>query len=390
MKKPLFAGLLSIALHAHAAVLPNEAAQPLMSEGNLAVVKGQYQLALEKYSLAMKADPAASLPLASIAHVLYLAAEQASGEQADNLRRQAEGAARQALRLGADDPIAQEVLRQLDDRQPPPLHKASPEAWKLMQEAEILYQSSQYDQARAKYEAAAQADPQYSPAWVYAGDCFYSQKNYAEAEQRFRKATEVEPLNGQAWRFLSDALAWQGKFAAADEVLVKAIAAQPSQRPSWNKLANLRARAGTPLTALKLEPKAFSVFDNATGKFKLNVNPDASDKGSADLAVWMSLALSDASYRTELREGKTTQSPFAADLLAWKLALKVADQSAENGAQLKEAGLQTMQMLARADQLEAALLILRFKESYRHELEVWKKEHPHGVQTFIASYGLAP
>lgn len=390
MKKLLIACAVAVAFHAHAGVLPNEAAQPLVKEGSVAAARGDYQRALDKYSQAMKADPEASMPLSHIAQVLLLAATHASGEQADALRRQAEGAARQALRLGADDPMAQEVLRLLEDSQEPPLRKPTPEAWKLVQDGEILYQSGQYDQARAKYEAAAKADPQYSPAWVYAGDCYFSQKNWPEAEARFRKATEVEPLNGQAWRFLSDALAWQGNLSGAEDVLIKGIAAQPSQRPSWNKLANLRAKAGVPLTSLKLEPKATSVFDNGTGKYTLNVNPDTTDKGSADLAVWMSLALTDASYRNDQRLGKSTESRFAADLAAWVVAMKVADGAAEKGAQLKEPGLQAMQMLYKADQLEAALLLLRYKESYRPELEAWKKEHPHGVRTFVATYGLAP
>jgi len=390
MKRLLLACALGASLHANAGVLPNEAAQPLIKEGAVAAAKGNYQLALDKYSQAMKADPESSSPLSYIANVLLVASSHASGEQAEKLRRQAEGAARQALRLGADDPLAQEVLRMLEDSQEPPLHKPSPEAWKLVQDGEILYQSGQYDQARAKYEAAAKADPQFSPAWVYAGDCFFSQKNWPEAEARFRKAAEVEPLNGQAWRFLSDALAWQGNFSGAEEVLIKGIAAQPSQRPSWNKLASLRAKAGAPLTSLKLQPKATSVFDSATGKYTVSVNPDAADKDSADLAVWMSLALTDVSYRNDQRLGKTTQSPFAADLVAWTLAMKVADQSAGNGAQLKDPGLQAMQMLYKADQLEAALLLLRYKESYRPELEAWKKEHPHGVRTFVATYGLAP
>jgi len=390
VKKLLLACAIAAAFQVHAGVLPNEAAQPLIKEGSVAAAKGDYQTALDKYSQAMKADPEASMPLSYIANVLLMASTHASGEQADKLRRQAEGAARQALRLGADDPIAQEVLRLLEDSQEPPLRKPTPEAWKLVQEGEILYQSGQYDQARAKYEAAAKADPQYSPAWVYAGDCFFSQKNWPEAEARFRKAAEVEPLNGQAWRFLSDALAWQGNLTGAEDVLIKGIAAQPNQRPSWNKLASLRAKAGAPLTSLKLEPKATSIFDNASGKYSLSINPDVTDKTSADLAVWMSLALTDATYRNDQRLGKSTDSQFAADLAAWTRAMKVADESAANGAQLKEPGLLAMQMLYKADQLEAALLLLRYKESYRPELEAWKKEHPHGVRTFVATYGLAP
>jgi tetratricopeptide (TPR) repeat protein len=391
VKKLLLACAIAVAFPVHASVLPNEAALPLVKEGNVASSKGQYQLALEKYSEAMKADPEASIPLSSIARVLTLAADQSTGEQAERLRRQAEGAARQALRLASNDPLAQEVLRTLEDTQEPPLHKPSAEVWKQMQEAEILFQSGQYDDARARYEGAAQLDPQYSPAWVYAADCFYLQKNWPEAEVRFRKATEIEPLNAQAWRYLADTLAWEGKTSASEDALLKGIAAQPSQLPTWNKLGSLRNKAGAPLTQLKLEPRAYSVYDAQSSKYTVHVNgPEGAEKKDADLAVWMMLAIGDAQYRSDKQQSKTTLSPFAADLAAWSNAMKVADEVAANGLQLKEPGLQAMQTLYKADQLEPALLLLRYKESYRPELEAWKKEHPHGVRTFIATYGLAP
>ncbi|MBV8124958.1 MAG: tetratricopeptide repeat protein [Paucibacter sp.] len=378
-------------MHAHAGVVANDAAQPLIKEGSVAMSKGQYQLALEKFSAAVKADPQASEPLSHIAHVLLLAAESASGEQAARLRKQAEGAVRQALRLGPNDPLAQEVQRLLEDGEGPPLRKASPEAWKLVQEGEILFQSGQYDEARAKYESAAKLDPQYSVAWLYAGDCLFAQKNWAEAEVRYRKAAEAEPINGQAWRFLSDALAWQGKVNSAEEALLKGISAQPGQRPSWSKLANLRAKAGYPMTSLKLEPKASGVLDAESGKYSVNVNANEGDeKTSPDIAVWMTLALNDVKHRMEVQQNKSSQSQFDADLEAWTAAMKVADEGDANGNPLKEPGLQTMQMLYKADQLEPALLLLRYKEAYRPELEAWKKEHPHGVRTFIATYALTP
>jgi hypothetical protein len=47
-------------------------------------------------------------------------------------------------------------------------------------------------------------------------------------------------------------------------------------------------------------------------------------------------------------------------------------------------------MLARADQLETALLLLEYKESYRAEFEAWKKAHPDGIRKFIDTYALQP
>ena len=50
----------------------------------------------------------------------------------------------------------------------------------------------------------------------------------------------------------------------------------------------------------------------------------------------------------------------------------------------------TRELLAKADQLEAGLLILRYKESYRPEFEAWKKAHPNGIRKFVDTWGLQP
>lgn len=380
--------------HAYATVLPNDAAQPLVQEGSVLAAQGKYQDALYKFSAAMKVDPAASMPLSHIAHTLLMASLHASGDNAAKLRQQSEGAARQALGLDAQDPLAQEVLRLLLDDKESSLHVPTPEAWKLTQEGEVLYQGNKLEEARAKYEQAAKLDPQYSSVLVYIGDTFYVQKNMPEAEAWFRKAAVLEPLNGQAWRFLSDALARQGKRAAAEAALLSGIAAQPSQRPNWDKLASLRAASGTPLTALQMKRKASAVMDPATGKFTIRLDDKFSspaEQKSPDGAVWLMLAMQEANIRGKNREDKLADQPFAIELASWQGAMKVADELAANGAgEVTDPNLKTMRMLAKAGQLETALMLLQYRESWRPEFEAWKREHPDGVRKFVDAYGLRP
>ena len=47
-------------------------------------------------------------------------------------------------------------------------------------------------------------------------------------------------------------------------------------------------------------------------------------------------------------------------------------------------------MLNQAGQLEAALLLLTYRESYRAEWEAWKRDHPQGLRKFVDTYGLQP
>jgi tetratricopeptide (TPR) repeat protein len=293
----------AIQLAAYAGVRGNEASQALVNEGNVFMAQGKFQDALNKYLAASKTDPTASVPVSSMAYALLSASLSASADSAAKLRQQSEAAARQALLLGPNDPLAQEVLRNLLDDKPVPLHPPSPAASKLLIEGEIFFHSAKYADALKKYEQAAQLDPLYSEAWVFAGDCFFMQKNWQEAELRFRKATDIEPLHAQAWRYLADALAAQGKKADAEEALMNGIAAQPSQLPNWEKLAQSRATAGLPMKQLHLVRKVRTSTDPATGKSTITIdevylNETKGDK-AADMGFWLAYAATEMNMKTD-------------------------------------------------------------------------------------------
>lgn len=387
--------LLGLAPAASAQMSINDAAAALVKEGDLALARRKPVDALRAYNAAMKADPASSLPPSMVANALLVqAGAQSDAAQQATLRSQSEHFARLALGLEPRNPVALEVMRMLGDHTPVTLHEPTPEAAALKAEGEVLFVDGKYDEAREKYLGAAQADPLFSTAWILAGDCYFAQKKWSEAEALFRKGVTVEPFNSQGWRFLSDALAWQGKRAAAEEALFGGIAAQPSQSPNWGKLAHMREKAGTPLTPFGLFRKASARIDPATGEKTLMLDPSLRDpeaRKKPDGAVWMMAGLSEANILVKDRENKATTAPFAIELAAWRDALKVADELAANGGgTITDPGLVALQQLARADQLEAGLLILRYKESYRPEFEAWKKEHPNGIRKFVDTWGLQP
>ncbi|MYM22953.1 tetratricopeptide repeat protein [Duganella sp. FT135W] len=365
----------------------NAEADALIQQGHHFQAQGKYKEAFEKFSAASQADPASSLPVSSIAGMLLRMSQQAQGDDAAKLRQQSEGLARQALQKHAGDVVAMEVLRELSDDKPLPLHEPTPEAAAALHEGELLFTQRKLDEALAHYERAAALDPKYSVAWIYAGDCFYFQKKYAEAEQRFRKGVEAEPLNSQGWRFLADALVSQDKPGPAEGALMNGIAAQPSQMPNWVKLNQLRTNSGFPLTPLNLVRKAKGELDPVTRQLNITMDPSLnSPDGSKqpDGAIWLLLATQQA-----LADKKA--APFAQELAAWRTAMKAVDEvSAKSGGALQDPALKTLHMLAKADQLEPALLLLQYKESWRAEFEAWKKAHPEGVRTFIDAYQLRP
>jgi tetratricopeptide (TPR) repeat protein len=365
--------------------------QGLIGEGHAFEAKGQYQQALEKYQAAEKAAPEGSLPLSSAAGLLLELSARVEPGQAAKMRDQARALASRAAAMWADDPIAQETLRKLDDDGPSPLHVPGPEARGLMAEAEAEFARQHFAAALLKYEALMRLDPAYSNAWIGAGDCYYFQKDWVRAEAMFRRATEVEPRNAQAWRFLSDALLKQGKHDAAEAALLSGIVADPSQKPNWSKLAVLRAGAGLPLRPLQLRRFArASRAPDANGKYTIEIEESTSKNlDTPDNAFHLLLAASEIRLRTET--GDKHPSPYEVELYAWRTALQSAGElTTEDGRGLADPALLQMQALAKDGQLEPAILILMFRQSYRPALEAWVAAHPGGVREFIDRYGLQP
>ena len=363
----------------------------LLEEGNALAGQDKFNEALAKYQAAADAAPQASVPVSSSASLLFDLSQRVKPDKADKaeeLRNAARAAARRALAIDGADPLAQEILRMLDDDGPSPLHRPKPEAIAVGNEAENLFAQRRFPEALAKYEALMRLDPQYSPAWVGAGDCHYLQKDWAGAEALFRRATEIEPLNSQAWRFLSDALLQQGKRGQAEAALLSGIAADPSQRPNWGKLDAIRAGDGLPLKSLQLY-RGTRVAIGADGKATVSVDDQLKDKlATPDGAVRLALAVSEANARVE---AKGKRSAWDIELASWRSALQVADELRQNsGKPLTDPALLQIQKMAKEGQLEPAILLLQFRQAYRPALDAWIAAHPGGVKTFIDRYGVQP
>jgi tetratricopeptide (TPR) repeat protein len=372
---------------AYAWIPINPEAQALVDAAAQLRAQGKIKASIEALLKAAKADPTSSLPLSMLASTLTDVAANASGDARTRLSAQATAAAREALSRNPTDPVAQELLRSsLDEDAPDPLHRPSPAAGDAMAEGESLFQQKRYSEALVKYEAAAGLDPLYSLAWVFAGDCFYAQRQWPEAEQRFRKAAQLEPLNGQAWRYLSDALFEQGKHREAEQALFSAIAAHPSQLPNWEKLSMHMGASGLALKRFVFVRKAAIRVDKA-GKPTIELQQDFGGDG-ADGVFW-------TSYGMGLAQAKLADphmSAYALELAGLRTALQIDRElvASKGERQFADPALTALRKLDAEGQLAAALLLLMYRESYRAELEQWKRAHPEGVHAFVATYGLRP
>ena len=385
----MLAGLAQgVAAPASAAFLCAEPCLGMVRQAHALEGQGKYQQALDQYKAAQQADPTASAPLSLAAGLLLKLSTAAPKEKVAEVREMARGLAERAAAMSSDDPVAQEVLRMLDDDGPSPLRAPSPKAAQLMAAGGALFGQHKPKEALVKYEAAMAADPMLSAAWVGAGDCYFAQGDWARAEALFRRATEIEPKNAQAWRFLSDALLAQGQRGPAEAALYASLAADPAQRPSWGKLARLRAAAGLPLKALAFK-RGVRVVQGADGEYTIKVDKSAGVEDTPNYGLRLLLGMSESNQRqSESQRGK---SPYEIELLAWRTALKVMDETtAFKGEKVTDPALLQMQSLARDGQLEPAILLLMFRQSYRPALEAWLAANPGGVKLFIDRYGLQP
>jgi len=374
---------------ASAAMQCGEPCHTLVRDAHVLEGQGKYREALDKYKAAQQADPNASLPVSLQAGLMLKLSSVAPKDKAAQVRQTARALAERATTLAADDPIAHEVLRMLDDDGASPLHTPNPRAAKLLAEGSALFAQRKPKEALLKYEAAMEADPKASSAWVGAADCHFMQGDWPRAEALFRRATEIEPENAQAWRFLSDALLAQGQRGPAEAALYASIAADPSQRPSWGKLARLRAAAGLPLKPLAFR-RGVRVEQGADGEFAINVDKSTAESANTpDYAIRLALAMAEVNLRRA--DTAKARSPYEIELEAWRSALKIMDEaSAAGGEAVSDPALLQMRTLARDGQLEAGVLLLMFRQPYRPALEAWLAANPGGVKLFIDRYGLQP
>lgn len=88
----------------------------------------------------------------------------------------------------------------------------------------------QADEALAKFEEAASADPGYANAHLNAGDLLYSFGHYADAAQKYEQALRSDPLNPQAWFVLGNCFARIGHSEGAELAYRQTLAINANHR----------------------------------------------------------------------------------------------------------------------------------------------------------------
>jgi hypothetical protein len=166
--------------------------------------------------------------------------------------------------------------------------------------------------------------------------------------------------------------------------------------PNWTKLARLRAAAGLPLKPLRFY-RGVNIVRDKKGDVEIQVEQEiANQSGTPDGVFRMTLALSEASASVVTKAGADgakdkARTPFDIELGAWRDAMQAAEEAvAGKKTGLSDPALRQMQAFAQDGQLQAALLVLLYRESYRPALEAWLAREPDGVRQFVDRYGIRP
>ncbi|MBC3872946.1 tetratricopeptide repeat protein [Undibacterium flavidum] len=353
--------------------------------------------ALEKFSLASKADPKASGPWSHTAALYLFASTKTDPQYIEEYRDRARAAASRALELFVGDPLAQETLRSLAAPSTPGITPANREAMDSFNEAERLFQSRDFLAAINKYEKAFALDPTFAEAILYAGDCYFQLAKFDEAEIRYRKSIDINPRNFQAWRFLAHAQTKMGRPIEMVKLsLLKSIEIQPNYLPAWDQYSALTQISDRPLQALNAKRPVHLKVNNKDGaqNYTIEIDPKIDAKGGdVDSAIWLQYGISKANFLAAKKSGDANvksmskvTSPFDTERLSWK---SIFYEEHEN-AKLRDPLLQQLRQFVKDGQIEAAIFIFFFDESYRTEFESWKKMHPLGIQQFIEKYALRP
>lgn len=132
-----------------------------------------------------------------------------------------------------------------------------PEAKKLLDEAEELYDAKKIEEASLKYKAAINIDPEAVSGYLFYGDTllFGSGRDAEAALEQYRKAIALDPTLPVGHFFSATALNMLGRPDEAREEIIKALTYDPAYEAIWKIAAGVPGEWNTkPIARHKFEP----------------------------------------------------------------------------------------------------------------------------------------
>jgi tetratricopeptide (TPR) repeat protein len=263
----------------------------------------------------------------------------------------------------------------------------------LLEEAEKAYTAGDFAAAMAKYEAAAQADPQLYEAPLFAGDTAYVQKDLNTAAQWFARAIAIDPNRETAYRYWGDAIMKLGNDpVTAKEKFIDAIVAEPYSKFAWQGLRQWAQIEKATLLAPKIERPAGPVVDpkNPNG---LTVNIDSQANQGKDqqvAAAWLAYSLARVNYRNdqfkkdypgekEYRHTLKEEDDALTKVVAISRELKIDRNNLDES-------LRNLQDLSDAGMLDCWILISGADDGIAQDYDAYLKDHRQLLHDYLEKF----
>jgi tetratricopeptide (TPR) repeat protein len=211
------------------------------------------------------------LLVALAASLVRHAATLTDPQAAANERLRAKNLVQEALDLGNNSPLAQN-LRQLLGALPPNgaiQFSGNPLVEQAMLAGEAAFSRRDFAEARKNYARALELDSKNYAAVLFTGNTYHKQEDYAKAGEWYQRAIQLDPNVETAYRYFAEMLVKEGNMSKARTMFIHAAVAEPYNRIVWRDLIAWDNMNKTELNfkyaGLLSEPKALrqdeSMFD---------------------------------------------------------------------------------------------------------------------------------
>ena len=201
----------------------------------------------------------------------------------------------EAKRLGMKEPMLDSLIQLLGG---PAAGSSGPpriltEAEKALEQAEVHFTRSEYDQAIVLYEKALKLDPKLYDAALHAGNAYLAKGDFPNAEKLYQNAITIDPNRETAYRYSATPLMKQKKFDEARDRYIEAYITEPFGGMSIRGINQWADATGTNLGHPRVSVPKFEMKD---GKPTVNMDQTTLTEGSK---AWLAYSLSRAAWRNE-------------------------------------------------------------------------------------------
>ena len=175
-----------------------------------------------------------ALAASLVHHAATLTDQQAAATE----RVRAKDLLQQALDLGNNSPLAQN-LHELFKGMPSNAaiqFSDNPAVEQAMVAGEAAFSRHDFAEALKNYAKAMELDPKNYAAVLFTGNTYHRQGDFAKAGDWYERAIQIDPNTETGYRYYAEMLVKEGEMAKARTMLIHAAVAEPYNRIVWRDL----------------------------------------------------------------------------------------------------------------------------------------------------------